>query len=67
MCINTMVIIKLISYTLVIIYLENRLNLNISPSVRFNAERLSGFHFRQVKSRSTLAEWIRRSHVRELN
>ena len=49
---DTMVIIQLISYTSVIIDLENRLNLNISPGVRFNAKMLSGFHFRQVNRKN---------------
>ena len=60
---DTKVIIQLISHTWIIIYLENRLNLNISSGVHFNAKRLSGFHFRQVKLMNSLAEWIRQSHA----
>ena len=40
---NTIIIIKLISYSRVIIYLENSLYLNLSPSVRFKANISPGF------------------------
>ena len=63
---NTMITIKLISYSWVIIYFENSLYLNVSPSVRFKAKISPGFIFRMTKSKNTLAEWIRRSHASAL-
>ena len=46
---DTLVIIQLIIYTWVIVFfLKKRPNLSKSQGVRFNAERLSGFHFRQL-------------------
>ena len=64
---NTMIIIKLNSYRWVIIYFENSLYLNLSPSVRFKAKISPGFIFRLTISKNTLAECIRRSHESALH
>ena len=61
---NTIIIIKLISYNMVIIYFDNSLYLNLSTSVRFKAKITLGFIFRMNIPKNTLAEWIRRSHAK---
>ena len=63
---NTIIIIKLISYSRVIIYFENSLYLNLSTSVRFKAKITLGFIFRTNIPKNTLVEWIRRSHASAL-
>ena len=63
---NTIIIIKLISYSWVIIYFDNSLYLNLSTSVRFKAKITLGFIFRIYKPKNTLAEWIIRSHASAL-
>ena len=60
---NTIIIIKLISYSWAIIYFDNSLHLNLSTSVRFKAKITLGFIFRKNIPKNTLAEWIRRSHA----
>ena len=57
---NTIIIIKLISYSWVIIYFDNSLYLNLSSSVRFKAEISIGFIFWTNIPKNTLAKWVRR-------
>ena len=63
---NTIIIIKLISYSWVIIYFDNSLYLNLSTNVCFKAKITLGFIFRTNIPKNTLAEWVRRSHTSAL-
>ena len=63
---NTIIKIKLMSYSWLIIYFENSLYLNLSSSVRFKAKITPGFIFRTNIPKNTLAEWIRRSRASAL-
>ena len=63
---NTIIIIKLISYSWVIIHFDNSLCLNLSTSVHFKAYITLGFIFRMNIPKNTLAKWIRRSHASAL-
>ena len=61
---NSIIMIKLISYNMIIIYFDNSLYLNLSTSVRFKANITLGVIFQINIPKNTLAEWIRWSHAK---